>query len=70
MRKSEGDREQRECHCGTHGALIYGSSGTAGRCRLVSETLRKAEASEGEGVCGFSVAEKSESLSSYLRTQE
>lgn len=29
-----------------------------GRCRLVGETLRKAEAAERGGTCGFSVAEK------------
>lgn len=45
-------------HCATHGTFTYCPSGTAGRCRLVGENLRKAEAIEEEGTHGFSVAEK------------
>lgn len=57
-------------HCATHGTFTYCPSGTAGRCRLVGENLRKAEAIGEEGTHGFSVAEKQAFLSSYLYTQE
>lgn len=51
--KGKGDKVR--FHCGTHGTLIYGSSGTTGRCRLVGENPRKAEAIEEEGSCRLSV---------------
>lgn len=45
-------------HCVTHGTFIYCSSGIGGRYRLMGESLRKEEAIEEEGMCGFSVAEQ------------